>query len=170
MQVEWRQIDEFPRYSVGDIGQIRNDDTGRYMSLTANQRGIVNVGLMKGTVQYKRSVTILVADAFVDRPRDTSNRIKEAFDTPINLDGDRTNNNAWNILWRPRWFATKFFQQFGQAHSAINRPVEVIETGEIFETSFAAAMALGVLDREIAISIMTNNYVFPLNHRFRVVK
>lgn len=170
MQVEWRQIEEFPTYAVSYMGDVQNTETDRYMSKLVNQRGIVHVGLTRDRKLHKRSLTRLVAESFIEKPRDTSNEIRTAFDTPINLDGDRTNNCGDNLLWRPRWFATKFFQQFQQDHACFNRPVEVIETGEIFETSFAAATALGVLDREIAISVMTNNYVWPINQKFRVVK
>jgi hypothetical protein len=170
MQVEWLQIEEFPMYSVSNIGEGRNDETDRYMSKLVNQRGIVNVGLTRDRVQYKRSLTLLVAEHFIDKPRDTSGKWLEAFDTPINLDGDRFNNHADNIVWRPRWFATKYYQQFQQSHACFNRPVEIIETGEMFETSFAAATALGLLDREIAISVMTKNYVWPINQHFRVVQ
>lgn len=170
MQVEWRQIEDFPAYSVSDEGEVRNDETDRYMTKLTNQRGIVHVGLTRARVQYKRSLTVLVADAFVERPRDKSGTIRKAFDTPINLDGDRYNNHVSNILWRPRWFATKYYQQFQQDHACFNRPVEIVETGEIFETSFAAATALGILDREIAISVMTKNYVWPINQHFRVVQ
>lgn len=169
MQVEWRQIEEFPSYSVSDIGSVRNDETDRIMSPQLNQRGIVNVGLTRDRVQYKRSLVVLVAEHFIDKPRDNDGNILKAFDTPINLDGDRYNNHAWNILWRPRWFATQYNKQF-RARPCFSRPVEVIETGEIFETSIAAAKALGVLDREIAISVMTKNYVWPINQHFRAVK
>lgn len=172
MQVEWRQIEEFPTYSVSDTGRVRNDETDRYMSPQRNQRGIVNVGLTNNRVQYKRSLTLLVADAFIERPSDKYGKLLDAFDTPINLDGDRSNNNAWNILWRPRWFASQYNKQFASSvtHACFNRPVEIIETGEMFETSLAAAMALGVLDRHIAISVMTKNYVWPIYQHFRVVK
>ena len=170
MKVEWLQIEEFPAYSVSNIGEVRNDETDRYMTKLMNQRGIVNVGLTRDRVQYKRSLAVLVAEHFVDKPADTSGRWLQAFDTPVNLDGDRTNNRAENIVWRPRWFATQYFKQFRDVYPCLNRPVEIIETGEMFETSLHAAIALGVLDREIAISVMTKNYVWPINQHFRVIQ
>jgi hypothetical protein len=116
---------------------------------------------MRGPKQYKRSLALIVAEAFIERPN-------EAFDTPIHLDGNRRNNDISNILWRPLHFARKFNKQFERGvRACIGRPVEIIETGEIFENSLAAAKALGLIDREIAISIMTRNYVWPIYQHFK---
>lgn len=161
---EWVEIRTFPGYSVSNMGQVRNDDKGHLMTLLVNQRGIVNVGLTHQRVQYKKSVALLVAEAFVPRP-------SFKFDAPINLDGDRFNNRADNLLWRPRWFAAKYMQQFKfNSRGSIPRPVEIVETGEIFDDSFHAAKSLGLLDREIAFCIMTNTPIWPLNVKFRVAK
>jgi hypothetical protein len=103
---DWRDIRFFPGYSVSTIGRVRNDDTGRMMTLMVNQSGVVNVGLTRSREQHRRAVALLVADAFIPRP------IREAFDTPINLNGDRMNNTIDNLVWRPRWFAIKYIQQF----------------------------------------------------------
>jgi hypothetical protein len=133
------------------------------MSAPVNQHGVVIVGLMRGPKQHKRSLALIVAGAFIERPN-------EAFDTPIHLDGNRHNNDISNILWRPLWFARKFNKQFEPGvRACLGRPVEIIETGEAFENSLAAAKALGVIDREIAISVMTKDYVWPLYQHFRIV-
>lgn len=165
MREEWREIAEFPGYSVSDAGSVRNDATGRHMAKQTNGRGIVYVGICKrgsdGLVaQHKRSVAVLVAEAFLPRPH-------EKFDTPIHLDGDRYNANVSNILWRPRWFAVKYAQQFQQSGPSFSRPLELVETGEVFESSWDAATKLGLLDREIAMSVMTRCYVWPIHQHFR---
>jgi len=163
---QWIAIEEFPGYSVSDTGLVRNDDTGYLMSRLANQGGVVHVGLTKNRTLYKRSLPLLVANAFIPKP--DSERFT-AFDTPINLDGNRFNNHVHNLMWRPRWFAVKYFLQFQQDSPSIPRPVEIIENGIVFRSSWEAATTLGVFDREIAISVMTQNYVWPLLQRFRVV-
>uniref|UniRef100_A0AAU7GZR1 HNH endonuclease n=1 Tax=Streptomyces phage Scarif TaxID=3158858 RepID=A0AAU7GZR1_9CAUD len=164
MGEQWVEIASFPGYSVSDAGQVRNDETGHIMTRCANQGGVVHVGLTRNKTQYKRSLTLLVAEAFLPRP-------SFAFDTPINLDGDRWNNSVENLMWRPRWFAVKYFQQFkfGSVGS-IARPIEIIETEEQFANSFEATKFLGVLDREVAMSVMTQNYVWPIYQRFRLVR
>lgn len=163
MQEEWREIASFPGYSVSDTGLVRNDETDRLMAKLVNQRGIVNVGLTKNKIQYKRSLAILVAEAFVARP-------EFEFDTPVQLDGDRLNNRACNLIWRPRWFATRYFRQFLHKTPTILRPVEIIETEEVYRNSWVAATTLGVIDAEIAESVLTRNYVWPLFQHFRLHK
>jgi len=168
MYEEWREIAEFPGYSVSNTGCVRNDDSERIMAPQVNGHGITYVGICKRdpgclVTQYKRSVSVLVAQAFVACPNDS-------FDTPINLDGDRFNNDSSNILWRPRWFAVKYFQQFQQDSPCFSRPVQVIETEEVYESSWEAATTLGVLDREIAMSIMNRCYVWPIFQHFRLLK
>lgn len=163
MSIEWRQIQRFPGYSVSDTGQVRNDETERVLATQVNQQGVVHVGLYYNGIQYKRSLSIIVAEAFLLRP-------SFEFNTPVNLDGNKGNNHAVNLVWRPRWFALRYTNQFLQSGPSINRPVEIIETKEVFENSWQAATTLGLLDREIAISIMTCVYVFPTYQHFRVVE
>lgn len=167
MQEEWRKILEFPNYSVSDTGLVRNEDYGkdhevRMMKQHINQRGIVNVSFNRRGQQYKRSVAVLVATAFVTTARSL------AFDTPINRDGDRLNNNASNLLWRPRWYATEYFRQFHLPWRGIEKPVQEFKTEEVFESSWHAAISLGLLDSEIVNSVVYKTYTRATFHRFRV--
>jgi hypothetical protein len=161
----WRYIREFPGYSVGDEGHVRNDDTGRIMAMLVNQHGIGYVGLTKNCRQHKRSVTVLVATAFT--PKLAQHR--GTFDTPINLNGVRTDNRASNLMWRPRWFAVKYFHQFQSNERGFNVPIEEIGTGEQFKTSWDAALKYGLLDKEIFVATLNRTYVWPSYQRFRVL-
>lgn len=161
---EWREIDEFPGYSVSEYGFVRNDETNYQLAILVNQHGVANVGLTKDRVQHKRSVALLVATAFL-----TPHPL-EAFDTPINLDGDRRNNRVDNLMWRPRPFAIKYHNQFDDGkRSSIVRPLQDISTKEVYENSMEAAMANGLLDREIFLAIVNHTYVWPTFQRFRVL-
>jgi NUMOD4 motif len=159
----WREIDSFPGYSVSDNGRVRADKTGRILSLSENQYGLIHVGLMKDGVQYHRSVPLLVARAFL--PQD-----KELFDTPINLDGDRHNNRLENLLWRPRWFAIRYNQQFRQPYEnpIISRIVD-LKTGKVSEDSFACAQEYGLLEQDLVLSILNRTYVWPTYQEFGIV-
>lgn len=161
----WRTIRSFPGYSVSDYGRVRNDETERVMALLKNQQGIVNVGMTMNHVQYKRSVALLVATAFL--PKQPQQR--DAFDTPINLDGDRSNNHVINLMWRPRWFAVKYFRQFHSYQRGFDVPIEEVNTGERFETSWEAAIKYGLLDREILLATLNRTYVWPSYQKFRVI-
>jgi hypothetical protein len=164
MQQEWREIVGFSGYSVSDAGNVRNDETLRIMRTSFNSHGIEMVGLMHRGVQRKKSVGVLVADAFIR----TAKSIK--FDTLINLDGDRANNRVTNLAWRPMWFARKYHQQFKIGPQGFACPVENIDTNEVYATSWDAALLLGVLEQEIVMSVLNRTYVFPLFQMFRVLE
>lgn len=162
--MEWSPIVEFPGYSVSREGQVRNDDTGRIMVLTENQHGITQVGLMKEGKQFKRGVALLVARAFLPA------HPHEAFNTPINLDGDRTNNHVDNLMWRPRWFAIMYHRQFHNDKRGFKEPVIDTKTNEWFPTSWAAATKYGLLDREIMMATLNRTYVWPTYQEFRLAE
>jgi len=162
---QWCSIPTFSNYSVSNFGRVRNEETGRNMALLRNQHGLVNVGLTRNRVQYKRCVARLVAQAFLPAPPEDS------FDTPINLDGDRTNNRAENLLWRPRWFAVKYFDQFDEPirMGSFDTPIEEINSGEIFANSWDAAIRYGLLESEIFLAMLNRTYVWPTYQQFRVI-
>lgn len=157
---EWREISAFPGYSVSDTGFIQQDRLGHRLTRLINQRGVTYVGLSRDGKQHNRSVALLVAEAFLI-PHQYS-----AFDTPINLDGDRANNHASNLMWRPRWFAVKYHQQFHNDRRGFHRAVEEIETGEQFKSSWYAAIKFGLLDREIMLATLNGESVWPTGQRF----
>lgn len=159
----WQEIPDFLGYSVSDQGRVRNDDTERILALLVNQSGLVNVGLTRGRVQYKRSVALLVAKAYLPLPNDRT------FNTPINLDGDRMNNAAYNLVWRPRWFAAKYNTQMRMNYVSLRMTIEDVKTGERFRNTRAAAVRYGLLDRDIAQAIANRTYVWPTYQTFHVV-
>jgi hypothetical protein len=160
---EWNKLEEFPDYSISNLGRVRNMKTGRYMALTRNQQGIVMVGLFRNGRLYKRSISLLVAHAYLEQP-------KEPFTTPINLDGDRTNNEAANLMWRPRWFAYAYHRQFKRAYPhTIRRPIMDMESHEISENSLECTKRYGLLERDLVLSILNNTVTWPTYQLFRVV-
>ena len=163
MPERWKPIERFPGYSVSNLGRIRADKSGRSLSLNPNQFGVIQVGLMRDGEQWHRSVPLLVAKAFVPPSG-------EAFDTPINLDGDRTNNRAENLLWRPRWFAIKYNQQFRMPHPhRIKRPIIDLKTEEVCGNSLECAKMFGLLEDDLILSIMNRTYVWPTYQEFGIV-
>jgi len=160
----WKEIENFENYSVSNFGRIRTNWTERILSTYQNQSGLVQVGLMKNGKQYHRSVPLIVAKAFIKQP-------SGPFDTPINLDGDRYNNHVNNLIWRPRWFAVKFNQQFREPYeNRIEAPIEDLKSGEITENSLECAKRYGLLEQEIVLAILNNTYVWPTYQRFRFVE
>lgn len=161
---DWKQVEGFHRYSVSRLGDVRNDLTGRIMHLSVNQYGVVFVGLMKREKQHKRSVALLVAQAFLDEPP------TDFYDTPINLDGDRHNNRVDNLAWRPRWFAVKYNQQFKTPyHNRIETLLCDKDSGQEYIDSFQAAIKNGLLEKDVVLGILNRTPIWPTYQVFEVV-
>lgn len=164
MSEQWRRIENFPEYSVSDYGRVRTDRTGRILALSVNQFGLLQVGLMRDGVQHHRSVPLLVAKAFIPSP-------PGPFDTPINLDGNRHNNHVDNLVWRPRWFAIRYNQQFRYPYeNPIETPVVDLKSGEVSENSFECAKKYGLLERDLVLSILNRTYVWPTYQEFGILE
>lgn len=156
MHEQWVEIEDFPRYSVSDEGNVRNDQSGHILAKNFNQQGIAYVGLFLDGAQFKRSVALLVAKAFLGTPAN------ENFDTPIHLDGDRSNNKAENLMWRPYWFAIKYHRQFDpDAPKGFQVPIIETGSGRKFDNAMHAATTFGILIEEITYSIVNESYCFP---------
>jgi hypothetical protein len=161
----WLEIDEFPGYSISDHGRVRNDRTNRIIRLVHNRAGVLMVGLMYEGRQYKRAVAKLVADKFL--PHNTL----ETFDTPMHLDGNRSNCSASNLVWRPRWYVFKYLQQFEnyrQPYVDVKLMDEV--TGYIYANSWEAATSNGLREFEVAKSVYENTTAWPTYQRFRLAE
>lgn len=160
--VEWRPVEGFPGYSVSRTGQVRKDSTRRVLHTRLNQYGVPYVGLMRGTRQHVRSLPRLVATAYIQKP-------SPSFDTPTNRDGDRTNCSVDNLVWRPRWYAVSFVNQFKERYDhPIENPVRDVETDEEFPNSLVAASYYGLLEREVVLSILNNTLTWPTYQKFAV--
>lgn len=159
---EWVVISEFPKYSVSDHGRIRRDDFNSIIHPRMNQYGGVYVGLMEYGIQHVRSLPLLVAHTFIPRGLD-------AFDTPINLNGDRFDCHTDNIMWRPRAFARKYNHQFKERYGGgIEERVRCLETGEWFPNTFVAACRYGLLESDVVGSIEYMTYTWPNYQRFEL--
>jgi hypothetical protein len=159
----WKEIESFENYSISSFGRVRAEKSGRILEQNQNQFANVYVGLVRNGRQYHRSVPLLVAKAFI--PKKWS-----AYDTPINLDGDRWNNRVDNLVWRPRWFAIRYNQQFRIPYlHPIPYPIQDLKSGEISENSFECAKRYGLLESDLVMSIMNRTVVWPTYQQFGVV-
>ena len=159
MNQEWASLEKqgFPGYEISNDGLIRNERTLRLLKMSANQEGIVRCGLMKrdqGT-QATVSVLRLVATMFVPGRSAT-------FGTPMQLDGNRANVRADNIVWRPRWFAVAYMRQFAESSEPeYNAKIYDVESDERFANSREAAMKNGLLESVITKSVVNGSPCFP---------
>lgn len=164
---QWSVIDEFPNYAVSNHGRIQNLVHGRIMAPNVNQRGAPMAGLYQDddNRQHKRSIALLVANAFL-QPPDSPN------DTPIHLDGDKANAHVDNLMWRPRWFAIAFHKQFkSPPWCRLTVPLIETETQELFPGgSLQVASRFGLLEKQIYKSVINGTPCLPTWQYFTTVK
>lgn len=162
---DWEPILGFFGYSISTLGRVMRDTTGRILRIRVNQYGVPYVGLMRDGVQNQRSLALLVAKTFLHPTSDI-------FDTPINLDGNRFNCALDNLMWRPRWFAVKYNQQFTLTRSMrpMRGPVRARDTGEVFPDSFSAAQRYGLLEEDLVLSIENLTVTWPTYQTFELVE
>lgn len=152
---EWVKIGSFERYSISNEGRVRNDETGRIMVIRRNNLGVYYVGLQHGSgVQKNRSLSVLVADHFLGDHT-------EQFNTPIHLDGERSNNRANNLMWRPYWFAKRYHDQFRRPYPELESPIVERETKEVMGRMWEACQKYGLIEADLHIAIMNRTFVWP---------
>ncbi len=161
----WVPVEGFPGYSINPLGQVARDSTGRLLVPRFNQYGVPYVGLMREWQQCIRSLPKLVARAFLPNP-------SEIFDTPVQIDGDRSNCRVDNLMWRPRWYAVLYNRQFegDRYDSPIDVPVRAVNEGEKFRNSLEAACRYGLLEREVVLSVVNRTPAWPTYQYFEMVQ
>lgn len=93
----WRSIAGYEGiYEISDHGNVKSlnyNHTGKPKLLApkVGRLGYVSVMLCKGGSNKNMSVHILVARAFIENP--------EAKTQVNHIDGDKQNNNVWNLEW-----------------------------------------------------------------------
>jgi hypothetical protein len=163
MELDWVTIPDFPNYLVSNYGDVVNATSGRWMAQSLTTQGVVKVGLISGTTQRTRSVSGLVARAFVSGRDDIC-------DTVVHLDGNPSNNRADNLVWRPRWFTWRYTSQLRTA-SANDRigPIRSVGEGTRYVDVYECATSNGLLMEDIRKSIVLGEPCFPTLQRFQMI-
>jgi hypothetical protein len=166
MVEDWINLAEsgFTNYAVSNLGQIRNEHTGRIVSRSSNQSGVCKVNLYDDRGGFvSRSLALLVATYFL--PYQGS-----IFNTPINLNGDRLDNRSCNLAWRPRWFALRYHKQFERPAYRFKYRIKLLDSGEVFANAREASTAYGLLEDDIANSFANNESIWPYHFRFEELR
>src|SRR5215510_6484172 len=160
MDEYWTTIDGFPRYEISTWGRVRNFDTNRIMVLSPTETDDLTVGLMKDGRQYRRSVKLLVAKAFVQGEDEVCN-------TPLLLDCNKRNLTEENIVWRPRWISQYYCDQFDSPQPwHYTGPVFDLYEQKQYDTIYDCARQNGFLCREIRRSILMEIRIPPFGNQF----
>ena len=90
---EWRQISDFPNYSVSNFGNVMNDKTNKMLRL-CNKSGYYNISLTNDNNYKTFKVHRLVALAFIENIENKPE---------VNhKDKNKLNNNITNLEWMTR--------------------------------------------------------------------
>ena len=84
----YKEIKGFENYSVSDLGNVRNDKTGRVLKET-NTHGYLRVDLRKNKIKHHKFIHRLIAEAFLLNPEN-----KKCVD---HIDNNTHNNNIINL-------------------------------------------------------------------------
>jgi hypothetical protein len=161
----WEPIPDHPDYLISDRGQVYNRRMERLMSLNKTMQGDLKVTLSDGGERSTRSVRVLVAEAFVEKPYYMTTFHKSAIpDTVIVLDGNQEHVSAYNLAWRPRWFANQYARQFKvdiYPPEYYDRAVQNIATGAIYSSVIRAAQTEGLLYHDVYRSACSRKAIYP---------
>ena len=87
----WRQIKNYPNYSVSNRGKIKNNKTCLILKPMKARGNYLQVGLYKNKIMKRIAIHKLVLEAFIcKRPPNKQTNHK---------DGDKANNSVTNLEW-----------------------------------------------------------------------
>lgn len=166
MQEQFLRIPDFSNYAISNYGDIIHIKDQRLMAVSHTNHGHAKISLVSDSgSRHTRSVSLLVAQAFVKAPNPLCDQV-------VLLDGDLRNVRADNLVWRPRWFAWKYSQQlkgFPPPHY-FNLPVANLDTGVIYTNIVTASTAEGLLYDDVWRSTYSGSEVYPNKNRFEIVE
>jgi hypothetical protein len=161
VQETWAKLDGFSIYEISTFGRVINVHRDMLLTPVPNQEGISKVSLVRDGRTTSRSLAVLVAQTFLPKER-------VIFNSPINLNGDRMDCHVDNLMWRPRWFAVHYHQQFEREEFHGSRqPIEDLTFEEKFIGWKDPSIRYGLRYIDIIMSCTNHTPTIITSQRFR---
>lgn len=125
----------FPDYDALNDGNIRNHKTGRIMKPQTNSKGFKTMTLSRDRKPCNVRVARVIADSFYD---DDHSNLDICY-----RDGDKQNTSPDNLIFCTRSESVNRSFEDGRREFANRVKVRIMETGEVFRSIRACAIALG---------------------------
>lgn len=118
---EWKIVDEFPTYSVSNLGRLRNDITGNIIKGSFDKDGYRQAIICYKGKQYNRRFCRLVALAFIPNP----------LNLPIvnHKDENKQNDTTTNL----EWCTTAYNNSYGNRTQQTRKRVICVETQQVYD-------------------------------------
>ena len=91
MEEEWKQIINYPNYSISSLGAIRNDTTKKIMKLTTMKIGYLQINLYKDEIRKLFYHHQLMGLHFIPNP--------ENYSQIDHINGIKNDNRLENLRW-----------------------------------------------------------------------
>lgn len=138
---EWKNIKGFESYMISNLGRVYSKKRHMIMKPTPDQKGYLRISFYENGRNNTRKVHRLVAEAFIDNPKNLPQ---------VNhKDEDKENNKVDNLEWCTNLYnrgygtATERTRIANLNCESTSVPVRCIETDEIYPSMQEAARVTG---------------------------
>lgn len=138
MTEEWKQVDEFPIYSISNYGRLRNDTTGYILKGGLDRNGYKQATICYNGKQYNRRICRLVAIAFLPNP--------DNLPMVNHKDENKQNDYVDNL----EWCTVTYNNNYGNRSQQTRKRVECIETGIEYDGLRVAERECGIQHASIS--------------------
>jgi hypothetical protein len=139
-----KQLKKYPDYFVTKKGLVFSSKTNKYLKFSYDKQGYQRVGLYIGNYKTKTiKVHRLVAETFIDNPEKK---------TDVNhIDGNKSNNNVFNLEWCTRSENIKHAFKIGLSKIAENQKDRFIKMtkAQIGSKNPAARKLINIETKEV---------------------